>query len=377
MSIRGRNVGKTEALKRLKEALLLAKGQIREARRGVAEDATSTVIEARDALEERIAHVSKGLPMIEDAVTWVVEAADPDTLDARTTRLIDHYQGTYGITLWSPPGDQDLLFKEILVGDVRRIGEFASFRPTTSLMGGWFHGGSAVGEETGPFLAQNIGSTPGAFRCRLSNAQLDGDGIGSVFVGTTGAGKSTAVMLAILAEAVLGGLVVLVDLKGDLQGFPDVATWFGTRVTRICTADVSSGSLDPFRYVQNHQLAADMAIDNLMLMCGIGQDSDAEQRIRRGREQVVDRRRAVAVPAALLPALHLEHEPAAQPDRGRLVSRPRHAQPRQLHDRGAAVARDRRVERTGARARLRVHLRPDRRLDVACARQLKVRMART
>ena len=34
----------------------------------------------------------------------------------------------------------------------------------------------------------------------------------------------------------------------------------------------------------------------------------ASHRLRRGR--------AVAVPAALLPALHLEHEPAAQPDRG-------------------------------------------------------------
>ena len=90
------------------------------------------------------------------------------------------------------------------------------------------------------------------------------------------------------------------------------------------------------------------------------------------------RRRAVAVPAALLPALHLEHEPAAQPDRGRLVPRPRDDQPGQLHDRGAALARDRGLERAGARARLRLHVRADRASRCGSpARQLKVRMART
>lgn len=288
VSIRGRNVPKGEALKRLKEALLLAKGQVREARQGVAEDATSEVVEARDALDDRIAQVSKGLAMIEDSVTWVVEADNLDDLDTRTTRLVDHYHTTYGITLWSPPGDQDLLFRSLILGDVRRVSEFDSFRPATTLLGGWFHGGSSIGEETGPFLAQNLGSTPGAFRCRLSNAQLDGDGIVSAFVGSTGAGKSTAVELAILAEAVLGALVVLVDMKGDLQGFPGVVESFGVEVTRVSTADISSGALDPFRYVTNHQLAADMAIDNLMLMCGLGQDPAAEQRIRRAANKVVD-----------------------------------------------------------------------------------------
>ena len=83
----------------------------------------------------------------------------------------------------------------------------------------------------------------------------------------------------------------------------------------------------------------------------------AAHRLRRGR--------AVDVPAALLPVAGLEHEPAAQPDRGRLVPGSRHDQPGQLPDRGAALARDRGLERRGARARLRVHARPVRHLDAA------------
>ena len=47
-------------------------------------------------------------------------------------------------------------------------------------------------------------------------------------------------------------------------------------------------------------------------------------------------------------------EPAAQPDQGDLVSRRRHLQPGLLPDRGAAQPRDHRLERAGARARVRL-----------------------
>ena len=77
------------------------------------------------------------------------------------------------------------------------------------------------------------------------------------------------------------------------------------------------------------------------------------------------RSRAVAVPAPLLLHDHLVDEPASEPDRGGLVQGRRDAQPRLVHDRGAAQPRHRGLERAGARARLRRVDRRGRRRDGA------------
>ena len=280
VSIRGRNVPQREAAKRLREALALAKSQDREARVGTAEEAPDSVSESAAVLKERIREVSQGLVgMIEDAVTWVVEAADLETLDARTQALIDHYAGM-GITCWAPPSIQDLLYRELIIGDTRRVQEFTQFRPTATLVGAWFHGGSEVGSRTGLYLGGNIGSTPGPFRNRLSDAQREGDSVTTVFLGRSGAGKSTGVMLSLVAEAVLGGWAMLLDLKGDLGGCATVCEMFDIPVTRVSTAVVDSGALDPFRYIQDPHKAASHAVDNLSMMLAVKEGDDAEHHIR-------------------------------------------------------------------------------------------------
>ena len=180
VSVRGRNVPAHEAGKRITDALTLTKEQTRSAAQGNAETAPGEVEEARRALDAR---KTSGDPMVEDGVTWVVEADDLDTLDRRTSALIDYYAGPrLGIKLWTPPGDQDLLFKQLVIGDTRRVAEFDNFRPMSTLAGAWFHGGSVVGAAAGLFLAQNIGSTPGPYLDRLSDAQKDRGAVTTLFL---------------------------------------------------------------------------------------------------------------------------------------------------------------------------------------------------
>jgi len=285
VSIRGRNVPAHEAGKRITEALVLTKEQGRAASQGTAEEAPGHVEQARRSLEERR---EQGAAMVEDGVTWVVEADDPDTLDRRTQSLIDYYSTPrLGITLWAPPGDQDLLYKQLIIGDTRRVAEFDNFRPMTTLAGAWFHGGSAAGAESGLFLAQNVGSTPGPYLDRLSDAQLERGAITTLFLGTTGAGKTTAAALALLGEAVMGAWTLMTDFKGDMAGICRAAELFGVPVTRVSTTDLSSGVMDPFRYVADPQEAKSIAIDALSFMLSANEDLDALAHISRAADRVV------------------------------------------------------------------------------------------
>ncbi|HEY5151591.1 MAG TPA: ATP-binding protein [Mycobacterium sp.] len=285
VSIRGRNVPAHEAGNRIKDALVLTKEQARSASQGTAEEAPGHVERARVALLER---QDSGVPMVADGVTWVVEADDLETLDRRTGALIDYYSTPrLGITLWAPPADQDLLWKQLVIGDTRRVAEFDNFRPMTTLAGAWFHGGSAAGAEHGLFLAQNVGSTPGPYVDRLSDAQLEGGAITTLFLGTTGAGKTTAAALALLGEAVMGAWTLMTDFKGDMGGICAAAELFGVPVTRVSTAELSSGVMDPFRYVVDPQEAKSIAIDALSFMLSAVEDLDALGHITRAADRVV------------------------------------------------------------------------------------------
>lgn len=85
----------------------------------------------------------------------------------------------------------------------------------------------------------------------MTDAQLEGKKITSVFLGGSGSGKSTAVMLSVIPEVVVvGAWACLLDIKGDLDGVAAVCELFGAPVTRVSTRDQASGSMCPFRYVR-------------------------------------------------------------------------------------------------------------------------------
>lgn len=286
VSIRGVNLSRKAAIKRMREALALAKEQGRTAAEGVAEEPPEEIEEARDILPTRMAEVRRGnVSMVEDNVVWVVEADSVAALNRRTFAVIDHYGGQ-GISLWAPKHVQHVLWQETLLGDRLRFPDVQQFRPMSTMVGAWFHGGSEIGDARGPVLGANIGSTPGPFRCRLTDAALEGKPVTSVYVGQSGAGKSTAVMLSAGAEAIYGAWVFLTDFKGDLEGITTVVERFGVSVTRINTSEAGSGQMDPFRYVADPGRAASMCVDNLLVMLRESAGDLAEPLIRQAANHV-------------------------------------------------------------------------------------------
>lgn len=286
VSIRGRNLHPATARKLMREALALAKEQGREAGQGVAEEPPDEIMESRDVLPVRMAEVRRGtVSMVADNVVWLVEADSLERLNRRTYSVIDHY-GNQGITLWTPLHVQHVLWQETVLGDRARFTDCEQFRPMTTLLGSWFHGGSEIGDARGPILGANIGSTPGPFRSRLSDAALEGKPVTSVYVGQSGAGKSTALMLSVLGEVVYGAWALLTDFKGDLEGICAVADRFGVPVTRVNSSEQASGSMDPFRYVADPARAASLATDNLLVMLPEMVAATAESPIRAAANQV-------------------------------------------------------------------------------------------
>ncbi|GAB4083277.1 hypothetical protein GCU67_20675 [Modestobacter muralis] len=286
VSIRGRNLGAKEAAARLSKALALTKEQERESAIGVAQEPPEQILEARAVLPERIKEVRKGtVGMVLDNPVWIVEARSLVDLDQRTAGIIDSY-GDRGITLFVPQHVQHVLYKESVLGDHLRFSDCEQFRPMTTLVGGWFHGGSQVGPGHGPFLGGVLGSTPGPFQLRLTDASIEGDPVTTAFVGRSGSGKSTAVMLAMIAEVIYGAYGLLADLKGDLSGVVTVASWFGVPTTTVSTSEQASGSMCPFRFVADPDEAASRSVDNLLLMLPLGQAELAEAHVRAAGNKV-------------------------------------------------------------------------------------------
>jgi len=141
-----------------------------------------------------------------------------------------------------------------------------------------------------------------------------------VFLGKSGAGKSTGVMLSLVAEAVLGGWAMLLDLKGDLGGCATVCEMFDIPVTRVSTDEVSSGALDPFRYIQDAHKAASYAVDNLSMMLAVREGDDAEHHIRLAANTVAGGlvRRRMSTNAVIV-ALAASDNPVAHEVGGRLM----------------------------------------------------------
>lgn len=290
VSIRGTSLSAPRAHRRINSALKLLKEQGREAAQGVAEEPPEAVLEAREALMERQAELGDGsVSMVEDSPIWLIEANSLEDLEHRSLEVIDTY-ATRRIELWPAENLQGELWRSTVMGDRLRVQDFAQFRPMRTLVGSWFHGGSAIGEDSGPLLGQNIGSTPGPYRDRFTDAAQLGQPVTSAFLGQTGSGKSTALMLTAIAEARYGSWVFLLDMKGDLDGCVEVGPMFEIPTTALEADSINSGSMCPFGYMpvgaKAGMTAEQAAIDLLQMALRRGLADVSEPLIRRAVQTV-------------------------------------------------------------------------------------------
>ncbi|TDQ00600.1 ATP-binding protein [Labedaea rhizosphaerae] len=265
-SVRGVNHGQAESIALLDAGRKLTRSQAREASAQGAQ-VPLEIVDADDTLNMRRREVQRRLDVLTtNHARWVVDAGSPDELEDLIAAVRHRYTGI--VQLEVARNLQDLLWRELLPGDKVRVPAFGQDQPMRTLAGSWFHGGSAVGDDTGPYLGANLGSTPGPVQCHIvSRAETDRTRPTSVsFTGMSGAGKSTAVSLAILGALAEGAWSLLVDPKGDLRGILRVAEQL-LRVP-VQAVDVTdqrcSGIMDPMRFTATADDARGLTLDAML-----------------------------------------------------------------------------------------------------------------
>ncbi|MCK2239984.1 MULTISPECIES: ATP-binding protein [unclassified Crossiella] len=264
-SVRGIHYGHSGSVELLDAGRGLVRSQIREA--SAVGSAPLEALEAEQALEARRHEVQRRLDVqVTTHPRWVVSADTPGELSDRVTELRQHYAGT--VELHRPHSIQDLLWQELMPGDVLRVPEFGQDQPMRTLAGSWFHGGSAVGDATGPYVAANLGSSPSPVQVHVvSRSQAHSTQPTTIAVtGRSGSGKSTLVLLLVMGALAEGAWVFLVDPKGDLAGVRSVAAdLLGVTVQVVHVMDPgSSGMMDPMRFAPGIDEARRLTLDALL-----------------------------------------------------------------------------------------------------------------
>ncbi|MDU0293319.1 ATP-binding protein [Saccharothrix longispora] len=281
-SVRGVNHGRTGSLALLRTGRKWTRSQSLEA--GEAGTAPPEEIdEAELALAERDREVRRRVDvLVTSHPRWVVHAETVEELTDRVEALRRRYTGIVALEL--APHIQDLLWKELLPGDRVRVPEFGQVQPMRTLAGSWFHGGSTVGDADGPYIGGNLGATPGPVRLHLVSRTADDRRMPTTmsFTGRSGSGKSTAVMLTVLAALAEGAWCLLADPKGDLAGIVEVADRvLGVPVQVLdVTTPAAAGSMDPMRWAPTADEARALTFDALL---GVLSGED-----RRGNEAVLE-----------------------------------------------------------------------------------------
>ncbi|MEU4932031.1 ATP-binding protein [Streptomyces yokosukanensis] len=246
-SVRFKVMPKREALKKVDEARRLAKEQRRSAARASAEDPGRDIEETEDVMAELVRDMRReDVTLVEDHPRLIVTSETSlDDLRARVDSVTTHYGGL-GIEVTVGEEEQRELFLESQPGDQLRVPDLGHTRDVTALSGSWWWGGAKVGDDRGPIVGYLTGSTPGVFRNDVTAGSDRGDATTTAFVGRSGRGKTTAMMLSMLDAGFRGAYCLALDFKGDLGGVVVAAQRYGLNAHLIETGPRFAGVCDLF-----------------------------------------------------------------------------------------------------------------------------------
>lgn len=287
VSVRGESHGKRGSLDLISDAQRLVRSQIAESAITEGPPPTS-LIEAADSLSDRSSQVRKDHDYLTTThARWIITASNPDELRKKVLRTIEAYAGT--VQLHRIAGIQDLLWRELLPGDQVRVHEFGHDQPMVTLAGSWFIGGSSFGDDGGPYVGWNLGSSTAPVRLHVASRLQEDRGQPTTWTmtGISGGGKTTAAMMLTLTVLAEGGWAAFDDNKGDCPGICDVAEQvLGVSVQRVHVTDPSSsGMLDPLRFALNADQARSLTLDAVIGVLSVRERDQYEALI----ELVVDR----------------------------------------------------------------------------------------
>lgn len=246
-SIRFRVVPGQEGLKKVNEQRRLAKEQ----RQSAAKHSTQETSEEIEETEQNMGMLARDMrresvALVEDHPRLIVSSQSSlDDLRAKVDAVVAHYGGG-GIEVSVATEEQRELWAETQAGDQVRVADLGHTRTAGALAGSWWWGGAQVGDDTGPIIGYLTGSTMGVVRNDVTAGSDRGDATTTAYIGRSGRGKSTAMMLSLLDAAFRDACVIALDFKGDLGGLVSAAERYGLNAHLIETNSRFAGAADLF-----------------------------------------------------------------------------------------------------------------------------------
>ncbi|MGA5134477.1 ATP-binding protein [Streptomyces olivoreticuli] len=246
-SVRFKVMHRRDALKKIDEARRLAKEQRQSASEHSAGETGQEIQETEETMEALSRDMKReDVTLLEDHPRIVVSSdASLEDLRARVDAVITHYGGM-GIEVSVLEEEQREAWLESQPGDRVRIPDLMHTRTVGALAGSWFWGGASVGDDEGPIIGFLTGTTPGVVRNDLTGGSDRGDATTTAFIGRSGRGKTTAMMLSLLDAAFRGSFVLALDFKGDMGGLVSAGRYYGLNAQLIETGAQFAGIADLF-----------------------------------------------------------------------------------------------------------------------------------
>jgi hypothetical protein len=246
-SVRFRVSPKREALKRVEETRKSAKEQRHSAAKHSAEDPGLDIQETEEVMAALSLELhNRDLTLIEDHPRLVVTSTvSLDDLRSRVDAVLGYYGGI-GIEAVVGEEEQRELWLETQLGDRTRVPDLGHVRDAAALAGSWFWGGARVGDDDGPIAGYLTGSTSAPFRNNVVAGSDRGDATTTAFLGRSGRGKTTSMMLSMLDAGFLGAYCLALDFKCDLGGVVTAARHYGLTAHLVEIGVQHAGVVDLF-----------------------------------------------------------------------------------------------------------------------------------
>ncbi|WP_327359702.1 ATP-binding protein [Streptomyces sp. NBC_01304] len=278
---------KGAAIKSVDKQRQSAKEQRRSAAEGSAGETFAETEETEAVMEELRRQMSRdGMTLLEDHPRIIVSSTESlDDLRARCDAVVAHYAGL-SIDVVVASEEQRELWLEAQIGDMLRVLDLGHIRTTDALAASMFWGGSEAGDDDGPIAGLLTGTTPGVCRIDITAGSARGDATTTAFVGRSGRGKTTSMMLATLIAGLKGAFSLMLGFKGDEAGLVKAGEYLGLPSHHVTCGVETPAVADVFRLLPKGDAALQVVSQLMIILPSRMQDAGVETHLLRAANAV-------------------------------------------------------------------------------------------
>ncbi|MFI0742474.1 ATP-binding protein [Streptomyces sp. NPDC021100] len=258
---------KGQAIKAVDKVRTSAKEQRHSAAEGSAGETFAEIEETELVMEQLRKRMSRdSMTLLEDHPRVIVSSTESlEDLRARCDAVTAYYSGL-SIDVTVAADEQREMWLEAQMGDMLRVTDLGHIRETDALAASMFWGGSEAGDDDGPIAGLLTGTTPGVCRLDITAGSARGDATTTAFIGRSGRGKTTAMMLATLTAGMKGSFALMLGFKGDEGGLVRAGQHLGLPSHHVTCGTPTPAVADLFRLLPKGDAALQVVSQLLIVL---------------------------------------------------------------------------------------------------------------